>query len=117
MPAEIAADPVAAAAWQLFTTNSAPGHLAPVDAPLLRQLCAAISKRDAAERAMGADMVIKAPNTGLPIQSPYLAIINRQSVLVERFLSALCLTPAERNRLGVHDWDQVADQADKYFTN
>jgi len=61
---------------------------------------------------------VKAPNTGLPIQSPYLAIINRQTEIARKLASELALPPAQRNRLGIHDGGGVTDDpAEKYFTD
>lgn len=117
IPASVAGDPAAFGYWKHYTENAAPGHLAPLDGPTLGMLCTSLARRDKAERAMGAEMVIKSPNAGIPIQSPWLAIINRQTVICERLMAALCISPAERNRLGVNMGDQAADSADKYFTN
>ena len=64
---------------------------------------------------MGSGMIVRAPQTGVPVQSPWLAIINRQTVLAERLHAALALSPAERNRLGVHDEPKPGDRAEAYF--
>jgi hypothetical protein len=78
-PVHLAANETAKGYWDMYLANAAPGHLAPLDAPLLTRLCMALARVDEAERLMGANMLVKAPNTGLPIQSPFLAIINRQT--------------------------------------
>src|SRR5205814_9764904 len=67
-----------------YLGNVAPGHLAPIDSPLLARLCMTLARIDEAEVAMGANMLVKAPNTNLPIQSPFLSIINRQTELAAR---------------------------------
>ena len=77
-----------------------------------------LARVDEAERLMGANMLVKAPNTGLPIQSPLLAIINRQTEIARKLASELALPPAQRNRLGIHDGDAARDDpAEQYFTN
>ena len=38
--------------------------------------------------------LVRAPNTGLPIQSPWLAIMNRQTEIARK----LALPPAQRSR-------------------
>jgi hypothetical protein len=117
-PVHVAANQTAQAYWDMYLANAAPGHLAPMDAPLLARLCMSLARVDEAERLMGANMLVKAPNTGLPIQSPYLAIINRQTEIARKLASELALPPAQRNRLGIHDGDGVTDDpAEKYFTD
>jgi phage terminase small subunit len=115
-PLHVAADGTAKAYWDMYLANAAPGHLAPLDAPLLTRLCMALARVDEAERLMGANMLVKAPNTGLPIQSPLLAIINRQTEIARKLASELALPPAQRNRLGVHDGPAADDPAERYFT-
>jgi phage terminase small subunit len=90
--------------WDMYVTNAAQGHLAPIDAPLLERLCLALAWADeASERMEEEGMVIPAPNTGLPIQSPYMAIVNRQTELARKLASELALPPAQRNRQGKHE--------------
>jgi len=60
-------------------------------------------------------MVIKAPNTGLPIQSPLMAIINRQTDIAKQLAIVLALPPAERNRLGIHGDGRAEDPAEEFF--
>ena len=116
-PLHVAADETAKAYWDMYLANAAPGHLAPLDAPLLTRLCMALARVDEAERLMGTNMLVKAPNTGLPIQSPLLAIINRQTDIARKLASELALPPAQRNRLGSHDGPAAADDpAEQYFT-
>src|SRR4051812_1929131 len=116
-PAQVAANETAKAYWEMYLANAAPGHLAPLDAPLLARLCMALARADEAERLMGANMLVKAPNTGLPIQSPCLAIINRQTEIARKLASELALPPAQRNRMGVHDGAAATDDpAEQYFT-
>ena len=117
-PLHVAANETAKAYWDMYLGNAAPGHLAPLDAPLLARLCMSLARVDEAERLMGANMLVKAPNTGLPIQSPFLAIINRQTEIARKLASELALPPAQRNRLGIHDGGGAADDpAEQYFTN
>lgn len=104
----------ARAYWDHTLATVAPGHLAPVDSPLLARYCTALARADEAELAMAATgMVIPAPNTGLLIQSPWLAIINRQAEMAHKLAAELCLPPAQRNRVGVHK--PAADPLDQYF--
>ena len=45
-------------------------------------------------------LLVKAPNTGLPIQSPYLPVLNRQTEIARKLAAELALPPAQRNRVG-----------------
>lgn len=114
-PLAVASNQIAKTYWEHFLGSVAPGHLAPVDAPMLAMLCMCLARKDEAEQRMGSGMIVRAPQTGVPVQSPWLAIINRQTVLAERLHAALALPPAERNRLGVHDEPKPGDRAEAYF--
>lgn len=102
--------------WDFTLRSVGPGHLAPVDSPLLAAYCLALSRADEAETAMRetGGMVVKAPNTGLPIQSPYLAIVNRQIEVARKLASELAIPPASRNRLAIGKAPD-ADPADAFF--
>ena len=47
-------------------------------------------------RALG--LLVKAPNTGLPIQSPWLAVMNRQTEIARKLAAELAPRLAQRNR-------------------
>jgi phage terminase small subunit len=91
----------ALAYWSMFLDNTAPGHLTPIDAPLLARLCMSLAYADEAnERIEATGMLVKAPNTGLLIQSPYLPVLNRQTEIARKLAAELALPPAQRNRIG-----------------
>jgi hypothetical protein len=93
----------ALAYWTMYIANAAPGHLLPIDAPLLARLCTALSYADQAnEKIEELGLLVKAPNTGLPIQSPYLAVLNRQTDLARKLAAELAIPPAQRCRIGLH---------------
>ena len=50
-------------------------------------------------------LLVKAPNTKLPIQSPWLAIMNRQTEIARKLAAELALPPAQRSRaaMALHD--------------
>ena len=87
--------------WTMYLANVAPGHLSPIDAPLLARLCMALAYADQANESIEeSGLVVNAPNTGFPIQSPYLAVLNRQTEIARKLAAELALPPAERNRVG-----------------
>ncbi len=93
----------ALAYWTMYRVNAAPGHLSPIDAPLLARLCVALAYADAAnEKIEELGLLVKTPNTGLPIQSPYLPVLNRQTEIARKLAAELALPPAQRNRVGPH---------------
>jgi hypothetical protein len=46
-------------------------------------------------------LLVKAPNTKLPIQSPWLSIMNRQAEIARKLAAELALPPAQRSRAGM----------------
>ncbi len=51
-------------------------------------------------RALG--LLVEAPNTGLPIQSPWwVAAMNRQAEIARKLAAELALPPAQRSRAGM----------------
>ncbi len=50
-------------------------------------------------RALGP--LVKAPNAGLPIQSPWVAVMNRQTEIARKLAAELALLPAQRSRAGL----------------
>jgi phage terminase small subunit len=102
-PQAVAGNQRALAYWTMFRANAAPGHLTPIDAPLLGRLCMCLAYADDAnEKIAVSGLMVKAPNTGLPIQSPYLAVMNRQTEIARKLAAELALPPAQRNRMGPH---------------
>jgi P27 family predicted phage terminase small subunit len=97
----------AQAYWNMYLANAAPGHLTTIDAPLLARLCVALAYADeATEKIETTGLMVRAPNTGVPVQSPYLAVLNRQTEIARKLAAELALPPAQRNRVGPYDQDQ-----------
>ena len=61
-------------------------------------------------------MLTKAPHTGLPIQSPYLPIVNKQASIMLKAAELLGFSPSSRSRIqieietprGPSKWDELA---------
>ncbi len=99
-PVAVRDDPRAAAYWDMYLASTAPGHLTTVDAPLLARLCLALAYADEATAQVQAlGLLVKAPNTKLPIQSPWVAIMNRQTEIARKLAAELALPPAQRGRV------------------
>jgi P27 family predicted phage terminase small subunit len=72
--------------------------------------------RRAVEQVDKFGILTKAPHTGQPIQSPYLAVVNKQAALMMKAAAELGFTPVARSRIqlidavagGVDDeWDRL----------
>jgi hypothetical protein len=59
--------------------------------------------------------LVKAPNTGLPIQSPWVAIMNRQTEIARKLGAELTLPPAQRNRAALAVRDAVPPNDERGF--
>jgi hypothetical protein len=98
-PLAVKQNPCAAAYWRMYLGGTAPGHLTSVDAPLLARLCVALAYADEANAQVQAlGLLVKAPHTKLPVQSPWLSIMNRQAEIARKLAAELALPPAQRGR-------------------
>jgi phage terminase small subunit len=101
-PNSVAGNERAAAYWRMYLDNVAPGHLNPVDAPLLAKLCLALAYSDEANDRMveSGGILVKDRKTGLPTENPFMRVMARQTDTARRLAIELALPPAQRNRLG-----------------
>ena len=56
---------------------------------------------EATAQVQAAGLLVKAPNSGLPIQSPWVAIMNRKTEIARKPAAELALPPAQRGRAGL----------------
>ena len=88
--------------WREVIELSPPGLLKDVDASLFAVWVVAFDLyQEASEKLARTGMLIKAPNTGVPMQSPFLAIVNRQAQIMLKAASEMGFTPASRSRVVV----------------
>jgi P27 family predicted phage terminase small subunit len=78
--------------------------------------CAADLYRKAQAGITKTGLLVKAPNTGVPMQSPYLAIANKQAQIMTKAATEMGFTPASRSRItlpleAADDLDPWADIA------
>jgi len=104
-------------AW-CYAIDSAPEHLLRrLDMSVLEVWsCAADLYRKAQIGITKTGLLIKAPNTGVPMQSPYLAIANKQAQIMTKAAVEMGFTPASRSRISLppeaaSDMDPWADIA------
>ncbi len=67
--------------------------------------------RRASESVEKYGILTKAPNTGLPIQSPYLPVVNKQAQIMLKAAELLGFSPASRSRV------QIVEDADPNVVN
>ncbi len=89
-------------AWSFAITRAPPGLLKELDRSILTiWVVAEDMHREAAEKIAQYGLLTKSPNAGLPIQSPYLAILNKQAQIMLKAGAELGFSPASRTRVQV----------------
>ena len=87
--------------WRHAIANAPKGLLRRLDGSILSAWVVAEDlHREATEKVNQFGMVVKAPS-GVPIQSPFLSIINRQAEIKMKAISELGFSPASRTRVKV----------------
>ena len=103
VPPEVEQDAKAQEYWTHFITTTAPGHLMPVDAPMLAELCQTLSMLHSARAKLRVTGDVMKSKEGNLYQSPWLTVVNRQREAMIKLMSNLALSTAERNRMGGYD--------------
>ena len=90
----------AKSAWR-YALECAPPHLLKrLDMSVLEVWACAADLYSKAQAGIGkTGLLIKAPNTGVPMQSPYLAIANKQAQIMTKAAVEMGFTPASRSRI------------------
>ncbi len=88
--------------WNYAIENAPRGLLKKLDRSVLVAWAVAEDlHRQAAGMVEKFGILTKAPQTGTPIQSPYLPILNRQALLMLRAAEQLGFTPSSRSRIQI----------------
>jgi len=96
--------------WRYAIENAPLALLRRIDRDLLTTWVIACDlHRQAAQKVGQFGVLTKAPHTGLPIQSPYLPIVNRQALIMIRTAVELGFTPSARSRISLGDAQPAAD--------
>jgi P27 family predicted phage terminase small subunit len=92
----------AKSAWR-YAVESAPPHLLRrLDMSVLEVWAGAADLYRRAQAGLNkTGLLIKAPNTGVPMQSPYLAIANKQAQVMTKAAVEMGFTPASRSRINL----------------
>ena len=104
-------------AWKYAVENAPRDVLKRIDKAVLAGFIVAEDTYRRASIAMQqSQLLVKSPKQELPMQNPYLPIVNRQYLLVIRGASELGFTPCSRARIdagnppsasGVSDWEDI----------
>jgi P27 family predicted phage terminase small subunit len=104
--------------WEYAIANAPRAVLKRIDKAVLAGFIVAQDTHRRACIAMAqTELLVKSPTQGLPLQNPYLPIVNRQMVLMMRVASELGFTPCSRARIdagntpapAVGDWEDIAN--------
>ncbi len=88
--------------WAYAITNAPAGLLKLLDRSVLAiWVVAEDIHREAAEKVAQYGLLTKSPNAGLPLQSPYLAILNKQAQIMLKAGAELGFSPSSRSRVQV----------------
>ncbi len=107
-------DAVAKEAWDYAVAN-APRHLLTrLDLSVLEvYACASSIYRDAQANIMREGMLVTTPN-GMPMQSPYVTIANKQAMIILKACAEMGFTPSSRSRVSIEQepeqdpWQDIA---------
>ncbi len=92
----------AKSAWRYALECAPPNLLKRLDMSVLEVwACAADLYRKAQAGIAKTGLLVKAPNTGVPMQSPYLAIANKQAQIMTKAATEMGFTPASRSRVSM----------------
>jgi P27 family predicted phage terminase small subunit len=110
-------DPVARQEWaRTADILHEMGLLSPADATALAAYCTAYSRWLHAEdqvRKFGA--IVKSPEKGFPMKSPYLTIAEQSLETMRKFMVEFGLTPSSRSRIRVPDGGAPQDELELFL--
>jgi len=115
MPAWL--DDEAKAEWGRITMALAEmGLLSKADRPALAAYCTAWSRWvDAEAQVKKYGAVVKSPDKGFPMKSPYLSIAEQALETMRQMMVEFGLTPSSRSRIRVPAGGDEADELDRFL--
>ena len=101
--------------WAYAIENAPRGLLKKLDSSVLETWCIShVLHRRASAEVRKHGMLVKPPKSDVPIQSPYLPIVNKQAFIMLRAVDHLGFSPASRTRIAMGDvpgagngWDDI----------
>jgi P27 family predicted phage terminase small subunit len=90
--------------WRTAVENAPPGLLRSIDESVfLVWVIAKDLHRDATEKVAKYGAVIKSPDKGTPMQSPFVSVLNRQAQIMLKAAAEMGFTPSSRSRVKVEN--------------
>ena len=90
------------AEWSEAIRAAPPGLLKQLDkSMLIVWVCAKVMHAHAAQQVSKYGALIKTPVTGVPMQSPYVSVMNRQAALMMRAAAEMGFSPSSRSRVSI----------------
>ena len=90
--------------------------LSKADRAALAAYCTAYARWvEAEEQVRKYGTIVKSPEKGFPMKSPYLTIADQSLETMRKFLIEFGLTPSSRSRIKVPDSAQAADEFDLFL--
>jgi P27 family predicted phage terminase small subunit len=96
--------------WNYAIEHAPAGLLKCIDASVLEiWVMAHVLHRKAAADVRKFGTLVKPPNSDIPVQSPYLPIVNKQALVMLRAIDHLGFSPASRTRIAIGEAAPAAD--------
>ena len=103
------------AIWEQVIADAPLGLLKRLDGAALACWVVAYSMYiEAVEALKHGPRIVKSPN-GMPVQSPWVGILNKQALIMQRLSLDLGFSPAARSRVSADLCDEAYDLAERYF--
>lgn len=101
--------------WRRTVENTPKGMLKPIDGPLLEAwVFAVVTRQKAMEKLQASSMLVR-NRQGNAVQSPYLRIINQQTVIMKSLAVELGFSPAARTNIAI-EAEADSDPTDRFFS-
>lgn len=88
--------------WRYALETAPAGLLKNLDGSIFTVwVVASDAHREAAEKVAQFGMMVKSPGAGVPMQSPYLSMMNKQAQIMMKSASEMGFTPSSRSRVKI----------------
>jgi P27 family predicted phage terminase small subunit len=106
------------AVWDEAIASAPAGLLKRLDSSVLAGWCVAFDLwRRAVEQVNKTGLVTQSPTQGVPMQNPYLAVVNKQQGIMLKCAAEMGFTPASRTRIALDPGDGKEKNEFSRFTS
>lgn len=103
--------------WTYIIANAPKGMLKRLDRSALESYVVAVDlHRQAVIAVNKSGLIVASPKKKEPMQNPYLAILNKQALIIQRAIGELGFSPSSRSRVqvGLPGGDDMGDRFDDF---